>query len=37
MEKNEYRISLGKIEGERPLGRPRCIREDNIRMDLSGI
>jgi hypothetical protein len=25
---------VGKPEGKRPLGRPRCRREDNIRMDL---
>jgi hypothetical protein len=36
-EKNEYRIYLGKPEGERPLGRPRRSREDNIRMDRRGI
>jgi hypothetical protein len=25
---------VGKPEGKRPLGRPRCRRVDNIRMDL---
>jgi hypothetical protein len=25
---------VGKSEGKRPLGRPRCRWEDNIRMDL---
>jgi len=25
---------IGKPEGKRPLGRPWCIWEDNIRMDL---
>jgi hypothetical protein len=26
-------ILVGKQEGKRPLGRPRCIWEDGIRMD----
>jgi hypothetical protein len=30
---NEFRILVGKPEGKKPLGRPRCRREDNIRMD----
>jgi hypothetical protein len=25
---------MGKPEGKRPLGRPRCMWVDNIRMDL---
>jgi hypothetical protein len=29
-----YRVSVGKPEGKRPLGRPRCRWEDNIKMDL---
>jgi hypothetical protein len=29
-----YRVLVGKPEGKRPLGRPRCKREDNIKMDL---
>jgi hypothetical protein len=29
-----YRILVGKPEGRRPLGRPRRILEDNIKMDL---
>jgi len=29
-----YRILVGKLEGERPLGRPRLRWEDNIKMDL---
>jgi len=29
-----YRILMGKPEGTRPLGRPRCRWEDNIKMDL---
>jgi hypothetical protein len=32
--RNAYRLLVGKPEGERPLGRPRCRWEDNIRMDL---
>jgi len=30
----EYRVMLGKLERKRPLGRPRCRWEDNIKMDL---
>jgi hypothetical protein len=30
----EKRILLGKPEGKRPLGRPRCKWVDNIKMDL---
>ena len=29
-----YRVLVGKPEGKRPLGRPRCRWVDNIRMDL---
>jgi hypothetical protein len=29
-----YRVLVGKPEGRRPLGRPRCRWENNIRMDL---
>jgi hypothetical protein len=32
-----YRIFVGKPEGKRPLGRPRRMWEDNIRMDLREI
>ena len=28
---------MGKPEGKRPLGRPRCRREDNIEMDLQEV
>jgi hypothetical protein len=31
-----YGILVGKPEGKRPLGRPRCRWEDGIRMDLRG-
>ena len=32
-----YRISVGKPEGKRPLGKPRRRWEDNIKMDLQGV
>jgi hypothetical protein len=32
--RNEYRILVGKPEGKRPLGRPRCRWVDNIKTDL---
>jgi hypothetical protein len=32
-----YRILVGTPEGRRPLGRPRCRWEDNIKMDLQEI
>jgi hypothetical protein len=32
--RNAYRIFVGKPEGKRPLGRPRCRWVDNIKMDL---
>jgi hypothetical protein len=32
--RNAYRLLVGKPEGRRPLGRPRCRWLDNIRMDL---
>jgi len=28
-----YRVLMGKLEGNRPLGRPRRRWEDNIRLD----
>jgi hypothetical protein len=34
---NSYRISVGKPEGKRPLGRPRRKWVDNIKMDLGEI
>jgi hypothetical protein len=37
-EKREvYRVLVEKPERKRPLGRPRCRREDGIRMDLRKI
>jgi hypothetical protein len=35
--RNAYRILVGKPERKRPLGRPRCRRVDNIKMDLREI
>jgi hypothetical protein len=32
-----YRILVGKSEGKGPLGRPTCMWEDNIKMDLREI
>jgi hypothetical protein len=32
--RNVYNILVAIRKGKRPLGRPRCRREDNIRMDL---
>jgi hypothetical protein len=32
-----YRILVGRPEGRRPLGRPRCRWEDNIKMDLREV
>jgi hypothetical protein len=31
-----YRVLVGKPEGKRHLGRPRCRLEDKIEMDLTG-
>jgi hypothetical protein len=36
-ERNAYRLLVGKPEGKRPLGRPRCGWVDYIKMDLLGI
>ena len=32
-----YRVLVGKPEGKRALGRPRCRWEDNIKMDLQEV
>jgi hypothetical protein len=32
-----YRVLLGKPGGKRPLGRPRCRWEDNIKMNLQEV
>jgi len=36
-ERGVYRVLMGKPEGRRPLGRPRRIWVDNIRMDLQEV
>jgi hypothetical protein len=35
--RNAYRILVGKPEGKRPLGRPRCRLLDTIKMNLREI
>jgi hypothetical protein len=35
--RNAYRLLVGKSEGKRPLGRPRCRWVDNIRMNLGEV
>jgi hypothetical protein len=35
--RNAYRILVGKPDGKRPLGRPRCRWVDNIKMDLREV
>jgi hypothetical protein len=32
-----YRLLVGKPDGKRPLGRPRCRWVDNIRMGCYGL
>ena len=32
-----HKVLVGKPEGKRPLARPRCRREDNIKMDLQEV
>ena len=32
-----HRVSVGKHEGKRPLGRPRHRWEDNVKMDLQEV
>ena len=32
-----YRVLVGKPEGKRPMVRPRCRWEDNIKMDLQEV
>jgi hypothetical protein len=36
-ERGVYRVMVGRPEGKRPLGRPRCRWEDNIKPDLREI
>jgi hypothetical protein len=35
--RNAYRLLVGKPEGKRPLGRPRCRWVDNIRLYLGEV
>jgi hypothetical protein len=35
--RNAYKILVGKLEGKRPLGRPRRKWVDNIKMDIREI
>jgi hypothetical protein len=35
--RNAYRTLVGKPEGKKPLGRPRCRWADNIKTDLREI
>jgi hypothetical protein len=35
--RNAYRLLVGKPEGKRSLGRPRCSWVDNIEIDLGEI
>ena len=35
--RGEYSVLVGKPEGKRPLGRPRHIWEDNIKIDLQEV
>jgi len=36
-DRGQYRIFVGKTEGNRPPGRPRCEWVHNIRMDLQEV
>jgi hypothetical protein len=36
-EKSVHRVLVGKIKEKRPLRRPRCRWEDNIKMDLQEV
>ena len=36
-ERAVYRVLVGKPEGKRPLGRPKCRWVDNIRLDLQEV
>jgi hypothetical protein len=37
MKRNAYRVFVGKPKGKKPLGRPSCRWEDNVKMDLREI
>jgi len=36
-ERGVYSVLVGKLEGKRPLGRPRCRWVDNTRMDIQEV
>jgi hypothetical protein len=36
-DRDVYSVLVGKPQGKRPLGRPRCRCEDNIKMDLQEV
>ena len=36
-EKKRIQVLVGKPDGKRPLGRPRCRREDNIKITKAAI
>jgi hypothetical protein len=36
-ERGVHRVLMGKTEGKRPRGRPRCRWEDNIKMDIQEV
>jgi hypothetical protein len=36
-ERGVHMVLVGKPEGKRPLGRPRCRWEDNIKVDFQDI
>ena len=36
-DRDVYRVLVGKPEGKRPVGRPRCRWEDNNKMDLQEV
>ena len=36
-ERGVHRVLVGKPEGKRPLERPRCRWEDNIKMDMKEV
>jgi hypothetical protein len=36
-ERGVYKVLVGEPEGKRPLGRPRCKWEGNIRIDLQKV
>jgi len=35
--KDVYGVLVGKSEGKRPLGRPRCRWQDNIKLELQEV